>query len=140
MSPKYEKFTNRGDVLSILALMIVSSTLFFVYPYLHIYYLSDIYVAVGMVVACTIISRKDEEYSKRVKDIIKLIVIGGLLTGIELTSIFLLMAYSSGNYMLHPFLFFIEWTGLIYLTILLIGGMFFVSLYVKNQEEYFSPQ
>lgn len=139
MSSKSRKFTERTDVQSILFLILISSMLTFVLPFFLFYYVSDVFVVIGMIVGSYVVLKKEKNFKDRVNNLLKLVFIGGILTGIDLTSVLILIANSENKAFENPFIFLFLLTCYIVLTqlimaVLIIGYLYFID---KN---FINPQ
>ena len=136
MSSETKSWSQRSDLFGILILMAIPSLLLFFIPIPQIIYLGDLYIALAMILSSIFILKTEEDYNKQVKSILIVILFGGLLTSIELTSLVYFLAKANNLGVENLIQFFIEWAILIYLTIFLIGGCFLLYRYmvIKSEE------
>ena len=141
MSSTSKKFTERTDVQSILFLLLISSLLTFIQPFFAFFlYISDIFVVIGMIVGSYVILKKESKFKERVKNLLSLTFIGGILTGIDIFSLLVLIARSENHAFktyTDAYTFFSILTGLIIITQLIIALIIIGYLYIV-QKDYFN--
>lgn len=139
MSSKKRKFSERTDVQSILFLLLISSMLTFILPFfLFFYYISDIFVVIGMIVGSYVVLKKEINFKDRINHLLRLTFIGGILTGIDLTSILVLIARSESK-VFDALTFFLLLTFYIILTQLIIVVAIIGYLYLYEKNNYIQP-
>lgn len=137
MSSKSTNFTERTDVQSILFLLLISSMLTFILPFFLFYYISDVFVVIGMTVGSYVVLKKEKKFKERVNYLLRLVFIGGILTGIDLSSVLILIARSENKAFKYPLTFLFLLTSYIILTLLIIAGLIIGYLYFV-QSDYFN--
>lgn len=136
MPKKRKKLTERTSVLSILFLVAVSSTLTFIRPGLGIFYQNDIYVILGMITGSYFVVKREVIFKNKVKHLLILTFIGGIIIGADITSIMSLIYYSQGAAFDSPRTYLFLLTGLIIITQLIIA-LIIIGFYYIKEKDYF---
>lgn len=133
MSKPHKKISERTDVASIFISLMIVSILTFITPGSGIFYWSDIYILLGMMAGLYYILKKENSFRERVKNTLVLTFIGGIITGLDLTVITILIAFTLNKAFQYPLTLLYLWTGYILLTQMIIAAILIALLSIKEK-------
>lgn len=133
MSKRTTKWNERTDVASIFISLTIISILAFLTNNAGILYHSDIFVVLGMLVGSYFILKREELFKNRVKNILILAIIGGIVSGADLTFIAILLATAIKYAYQYPFQLLYLWIEYILITQIIIASIIIIYLYIKER-------